>query len=43
MLQLGGMERSESEFRALLRLAGFNVRQVLPMNAPQSVLVAFPE
>jgi hypothetical protein len=43
MLQLGGMERTESEFRDLLTSAGFTLRQVLPMNAPQSVLVAIPE
>jgi ubiquinone/menaquinone biosynthesis C-methylase UbiE len=43
MLQLGGMERTEAEFRDLLTSAGFNLRQVLTMNAPQSVLVAVPE
>jgi O-methyltransferase domain len=43
MLQLGGMERTESEFRDLLTSAGFNLCQVLTMNAPQSVLVAVPE
>jgi hypothetical protein len=43
MLQLGGMERTESEFRKLLASAGFTVRQVLAMNAPQSVIVAVPE
>jgi hypothetical protein len=43
MLQLGGMERTESEFRNLLTSAGFNLRNVLRMDAPQSVLVAVPE
>ena len=43
MLQLGGMERTESEFRSLLSSAGFNLRHVLRMNAPQSVLVASPQ
>ena len=37
MLQLGRMERTESEFRDLLTSAGFNLRQVLPMNARRRV------
>jgi hypothetical protein len=43
MLQLGGMERTESEFRHLLSSSGFDLIQVLPTSAPQSVLVATPE
>jgi hypothetical protein len=42
MLQLGGMERTESEFRDLLTSGGSTSLR-LPMNAPQSVLVAVPE
>jgi hypothetical protein len=32
---------TESEFRALLNFAEFDLSQVLSMNTPQSVLVAF--
>ena len=42
MTQIGGMERTESEFRALLAHAGFDLREVITMRAPQRVLVAGP-
>ena len=42
MTQIGGMERTESEFRALLARAGFDLREVITMRAPQRVLVAGP-
>lgn len=42
MTQIGGMERTESEFRTLLTRAGFKLSEVINMRAPQSVLVAQP-
>ena len=38
----GGMERTESEFRRLLAIAGFTLSRVIPTNAPQSIIEALP-
>jgi predicted O-methyltransferase YrrM len=40
MTQVGGMERTESEFRELLGRAGFSLQRVIPLNAPQWLLEA---
>lgn len=42
MTQIGGMERTESEFQNLLARTGFRLSRVMTMNAPQAVLVARP-
>jgi predicted O-methyltransferase YrrM len=42
MTQVGGRERTETEFRALLASAGFDLLRVVGMDAPQSLLVAQP-
>jgi hypothetical protein len=39
----GGMERTESELRALLAAAGFRLSMVIPTNAPQWVIEAVPQ
>jgi hypothetical protein len=39
----GGMERSESEFRELLKTAGFSLNRIIPMKAPQCVIEALPQ
>ena len=38
----GGRERSESEFRAILSAAGFEMMRILPTEAPVSVIEAEP-
>jgi predicted O-methyltransferase YrrM len=39
----GGMERTESEFRELLKAAGFSLNRVIVMKAPQCVIEALPQ
>lgn len=39
---VGGRERTETEYRALLSTAGFNLSEVVATNSPLSVLVAKP-
>jgi predicted O-methyltransferase YrrM len=43
MTQVGGMERTESEFRKLMAAAGFSLRRVIPLSAPQWLLEATPQ
>jgi hypothetical protein len=38
----GGRERSESEFRAILSAAGFEMMRIVPTEAPVSVIEAGP-
>jgi predicted O-methyltransferase YrrM len=42
MTQVGGMERTEPEFRSLLAGAGFALLRVVGLGVPQSLLVARP-
>ncbi|HEY7389528.1 MAG TPA: methyltransferase [Bryobacteraceae bacterium] len=39
----GGMERRESQFRDLLKSAGFHLNRIIPMKAPQCVIEALPQ
>jgi hypothetical protein len=40
LVVLGGRERTEEEYRALLRAAGFRLERVLPTHSPFSVIEA---
>jgi hypothetical protein len=40
---VGGLERSETQYRALLSAAGFDLQQVDATASPLSLLVAKPE
>jgi hypothetical protein len=42
LTQGGGMERTESEFRKLLAAAGFALKRVVPIEAPQWIVEAMP-
>jgi hypothetical protein len=42
MIQLGGRERTEDEYRALLQAAGFTLRRRIPATPGESVLEAIP-
>jgi hypothetical protein len=42
MTQVGGMERTEPEFRSLLARAGFDLVRVVSLDAPPSLLIAQP-
>ena len=39
-VMLGGKERTEEEFRALLRKAGFTLQRVIPTASPLKILEA---
>ena len=41
-MSLGGVERTEAEYAALLAAAGFRLERVVPTLCPQSVLEATP-
>jgi hypothetical protein len=38
----GGRERTEVEFRALLRQAGFDIERIVPLPPPLSLIEARP-
>lgn len=40
MLMEGGLERTEEEFRALLKRSGFSVKRMIPTASPVSVIEA---
>ncbi len=40
LLELGGRERTEAEYRALLGAAGFELTQILPVQTPYHLLEA---
>jgi O-methyltransferase domain len=42
MLLIGGKERSEEEFRALYREAGFEMTRIVPTRSPVSILEGIP-
>ncbi len=42
MLLVGGRERTEAEFRALLTSAGFSLTRIVPTGAPHSVIEGAP-
>lgn len=42
LVMAGGRERTEAEYRTLLRAAGFNLTNIVPTEAPQSVIEAVP-
>jgi hypothetical protein len=42
MLLVGGRERTEPEFRALLTAAGFRLTRIVPTGAPHSVIEGIP-
>jgi precorrin-6B methylase 2 len=42
LTQVGGMERSESEFRTLLAAAGFVLNRIIRIDAPQWIVEALP-
>jgi hypothetical protein len=42
LLQTGGEERSEDEYRALLDKAGFRLARVIPTNSVASIVEAVP-
>ncbi|MBD0275020.1 MAG: methyltransferase, partial [Acetobacteraceae bacterium] len=42
LVMLGGRERTEAEFRALLERGGFAVRRIVPTASPFSVIEATP-
>jgi hypothetical protein len=42
MVQTGGLERTEEEYRALLEQAGFGLRRVVFTHSAASVLEAIP-
>ena len=43
LVELGGRERSEAEYRTLLSEAGFNLTKVVPTEGPLSIVEATPE
>src|SRR5207244_2588206 len=43
LVQLGGRERSETEYRTLLSEAGFNLTKDVPTEGPLSIVEATPE
>jgi hypothetical protein len=42
LLGLGGQERTEQQYAALLREAGFDLTRVVPTASPMSVIEATP-
>jgi hypothetical protein len=42
LLLLGGQERTEGEFRALLAASGFELRRVIPTDSPHSIIEGIP-
>ena len=39
---VGGKERTESDWRELLRAGGFELEQVVPLSSAQSIIAARP-
>ena len=42
LVMLGGRERTEAEFRALLHEAGFHLNRVIPTAGPMSIIESLP-
>jgi len=38
LLELGGRERTEAEYRALLGAAGFELTQIIPVQTPYNII-----
>ena len=43
MVGLGGRERTEKEYRILLKRAGFRIEKIIPTVSPLSLIVAIPD
>ena len=42
LVQYGALERTDQEFRALLRNGGFDLTEVVPTRSPLSIILARP-